>query len=49
MTDHRVQELEDREAIRRIFVDYARYLDAGDHAGYASLFAVGRCDGGTTR
>ena len=34
-----MQELEDREAIRRIFVDYARYLDAGDHAGYASLFA----------
>jgi ketosteroid isomerase-like protein len=39
VTDHRVQELEDREEIRRIFVDYARYLDAGDHAGYASLFA----------
>jgi ketosteroid isomerase-like protein len=35
----RLQLLEDREEIRRIFVDYARYLDAGDHAGYASLFA----------
>ena len=35
----RTQELEDREAIRRIFADYAGYLDAGDHAGYASLFA----------
>ena len=38
-TDDRTQELEDREAIRRIFADYAGYLDAGDHAGYASLFA----------
>ena len=40
MTDTaRLQELEDREQIRQIFVDYAKYLDAGDHAGYASLFA----------
>jgi ketosteroid isomerase-like protein len=29
----------DHEAIRRIFVDYAKYLDSGDFAGYASLFA----------
>lgn len=29
----------DFEEIRRIFVDYARYLDSGDFAGYASLFA----------
>lgn len=29
----------DHEQIRRIFVDYARYLDSGDFAGYASLFA----------
>ena len=29
----------DHEAIRRIFVDYAKYLDGGDFAGYASLFA----------
>lgn len=35
----RIQQLEDREAIRRIFVDYATYLDSGNHAGYASLFA----------
>ena len=34
-----VQELSDHEEIRRIFVEYARYLDAGDHAGSASLFA----------
>jgi ketosteroid isomerase-like protein len=40
MTDtDRLQELEDREQIRQIFVDYAKYLDSGDHAGYASLFA----------
>ncbi len=40
MTDTaRLQELEDREQIRQIFVDYAKYLDAGDHAGYASLFS----------
>jgi ketosteroid isomerase-like protein len=36
----RLQQLEDREEIRQIFVDYARYLDSGDHAGYASLFAA---------
>lgn len=34
-----LQDLEDRAEIARIFVDYARYLDGGDHAGYASLFA----------
>ncbi|WP_116996510.1 nuclear transport factor 2 family protein [Desertimonas flava] len=34
-----LQELSDHEEIRRIFVEYARHLDAGDHAGYASLFA----------
>ena len=31
--------MNDHDAIRRIFVDYAKYLDGGDFAGYASLFA----------
>jgi ketosteroid isomerase-like protein len=35
----RLQLLEDREEIRQIFTDYAKYLDSHDHAGYASLFA----------
>jgi ketosteroid isomerase-like protein len=40
MTDsERLQLLADREEIRQIFVDYARCLDGGDFAGYASLFA----------
>src|SRR6476646_6147731 len=30
----------DHDAIRRIFVEYAKYLDGGDFAGYASLFAA---------
>lgn len=33
MSDH------DEAEIRRIFADYATYLDGGDFAGYASLFA----------
>jgi ketosteroid isomerase-like protein len=43
MTDadlERLRALEDHEAIRRIFVDYARHLDSGDFAGYASLFSA---------
>jgi ketosteroid isomerase-like protein len=39
MSDERLLELEDREQIRQLFVDYAGYLDTADHAGYASLFA----------
>ena len=40
MTDNAgLRELADREAIRQVFVDYARCLDAGDYAGYESLFA----------
>lgn len=40
MTDAaQIKELEDREAIRQVFVDYARYLDGADYDGYTSLFA----------
>jgi ketosteroid isomerase-like protein len=40
MTDAaKLRELEDREAIRQVFVDYARFLDGADYAGYTSLFA----------
>jgi uncharacterized protein (TIGR02246 family) len=35
----RVQRLEDLVAIHQLFVDYGRYLDAGDIEAYASLFA----------
>ena len=35
----RLRELEDHNQIMQIFVDYAKYLDGGDFAGYASLFA----------
>lgn len=33
------EELADREAIRQVFIDYARTLDGGDYAGYTALFA----------
>ena len=35
----RLRRLEDIEEIRRLYVDYGRYLDDGDAAGYASLFS----------
>jgi len=35
----RVRRLEDLMAIHQLFVDYGRYLDAGDIDAYASLFA----------
>jgi uncharacterized protein (TIGR02246 family) len=35
----RVQRLEDIVAIHQLFIDYGRYLDAGDIDAYASLFA----------
>jgi ketosteroid isomerase-like protein len=35
----RLRELEDREQIRQIFVEYARCLDGSDFAGYGNLFA----------
>ena len=36
----RIRELEAHAEIRQIFVDYAKYLDSGDFAGYAGLFAA---------
>ena len=36
--EERVQRLEDLEEIRRLLEEYARCLDAGDHAAYAELF-----------
>jgi len=38
-TEARLRRLEDLDAIRQLFVDYGHYLDFGDFAGYASLFA----------
>ena len=35
----RLRELEDIEEIRKIYIAYGRYLDDGNMAGYASLFA----------
>jgi len=35
----RVQRLEDLAAITQLFIDYGRYLDAGNFAAYAKLFA----------
>jgi len=37
--EERLRRLEDRDAIHQLFVDYGRYLDAGDFAAYAGLFA----------
>jgi uncharacterized protein (TIGR02246 family) len=36
--EERLQRLEDLEEIRGLLEDYARCLDAGDHAAYAELF-----------
>jgi uncharacterized protein (TIGR02246 family) len=36
----RVQRLEDLMAIHQLFIDYGRYLDAGDIDAYAALFAA---------
>jgi uncharacterized protein (TIGR02246 family) len=35
----RLRRLEDAEEIRRLLLEYARLLDAGDYRGYAELFA----------
>jgi len=43
MTDDfeaRLQRLEDLQAITQLFIDYGRYLDAGDFSSYAKLFAA---------
>jgi len=36
----RLQRLEDEAAIRGVLLDYGRYLDSRDFAGYSSLFAA---------
>lgn len=38
--EDRLQRLEDRDAIHQLFVDYGRYLDAGDIDAYAQLFTA---------
>jgi len=38
--EERVARLEDLEAIRRLLLDYRRYLDGKDFHAYAGLFAV---------
>jgi uncharacterized protein (TIGR02246 family) len=35
----RLQRFEDKEEITQVLLDYGRYLDARDFAGYSSLFA----------
>lgn len=35
----RVQQLEDQDQIRQVLIDYGKFLDARDYAGYAALFA----------
>ena len=35
----RLQRFEDKDEIQALLLDYGRYLDARDFAGYASLFA----------
>ena len=36
--EDRIQRLEDLAAIHQLFIDYGRYLDAGNFEGYADLF-----------
>ncbi len=52
--EQRIKDLEDRLDLQQLFIDYGRYLDAGDFDGYASCFApdgvvnlgpVGRAEG----
>jgi len=37
--EDRLQRLEDRDVIHQLFINYGRFLDAGDLDGYAALFA----------
>lgn len=39
LLEARLRRLEDLEEIRRLFVDYGHFLDLGDYAAYARLFA----------
>ena len=47
-TESRLQQLEDREAIRQLLMDYGRFLDRRDFASFSQLFAEkdGVWDGG---
>lgn len=38
--EDRLQQLEDLDAIRQLFVDYGHHLDRGDVEAYAELFAA---------
>jgi hypothetical protein len=38
-TESRLQQLEDREAIRQLLTDYGRFLDRRDFASFSQLFA----------
>ncbi|HTY63402.1 MAG TPA: nuclear transport factor 2 family protein [Acidobacteriota bacterium] len=46
--ESRLQQLEDREAIRQLLTDYGRFLDQRDFASFSQLFAEkdGEWDGG---
>jgi hypothetical protein len=46
--EERLQQLEDREAIRQLLTDYGRFLDQRDFASFSQLFAEkeGEWDGG---
>jgi 3-phenylpropionate/cinnamic acid dioxygenase small subunit len=37
--EKRLRQLEDREEIRRLLMDYGQYLDQGDFASFSALFA----------
>jgi hypothetical protein len=47
-TEDRLQQLEDREAVRQLLTDYGRFLDQRDFTSFSQLFAEkeGEWDGG---